>query len=84
MSETNFLTVKQLGELAKACRESAGLNQGEVAALIGTSQSNVSAAESGKGTRYANVAIRIIEVLGKKKVTGPFFLIEDISKQSGE
>ncbi len=82
MTQTNFMTLKQLGKLAKACREKAGLNQSEVASLIGTSQSNVSAAESGKSTRYANVAIRAIEALSKKKVTGPFFLIEDISEQS--
>lgn len=80
MTEFGFVTVKQLGEIAKACRQEAGLNQNEVAMLIGTSQSNVSAAESGKSTRYATVAIRIIEALGKKTVKGPFFLIEDVGK----
>jgi transcriptional regulator with XRE-family HTH domain len=78
MNESNFVTIKQLGELAKACREEAGLNQNEVASLIGTSQSNVSAAESGKSTRYATVAIRIIEALGQKTVKGPFFLVENV------
>lgn len=78
MNQSNFVTIKQLGELAKACREEAGLNQNEVASLIGTSQSNVSAAESGKSTRYATVAIRIIEALGQKTVKGPFFLLLDV------
>lgn len=78
MNESSFVTVKQLGEIAKACREEAGLNQNEVARLIGTSQSNVSAAESGRNTRYATVAIRIIEALDKKTVKGPFFLIQDV------
>ena len=78
MTESNFVTIKQLGELAKACREEAGLNQNEVASLIGTSQSNISAAESGKSTRYIAVAIRIIEALGQKTVKGPFFLVENV------
>lgn len=78
MNESNFLTTKQLGELAKACREEAGLNQSEVASLIGTSQSNVSAAESGKSTRYTKVAIKIVQVLGHKIVKGPFFLVESV------
>lgn len=80
MAEVGLVTVKQLGEIAKACREEAGLNQNEVAVLIGTSQSNVSAAESGKSTRYTTVAIRIIKALEKKTVKGPFFLIEDVGE----
>lgn len=78
MTESNFVTIKQLGELAKACREKSGLNQNEVAILIGTSQSNISAAESGNSTRYTTVAIRIIEALGQKTVKGPFFLVDNI------
>lgn len=79
MDGSGLVTVKHLGEIAKACREEAGLSQSEVASLIGTSQSNVSAAESGKSTRYATVAIRIIEALGKRTVEGPFFLIKNVN-----
>lgn len=77
MDELNFLSVKQLGELARGCREAARLSQNEVAELIGTSQSNISAAESGRSTRYITVAIKIIEVVGQKAVEGPFFLVKD-------
>lgn len=71
----NYLTIKQLGELAREVREKAGLNQTQVANIVGSSQPNVSAAEYGKSTRYANVAMRIIQELGKKDVKGPFYLV---------
>lgn len=73
----DYLNVQQLGRMARESREKAGLNQTEAARMVGSSQPNISAAESGKSTRYANVATRMIEVLGNKKVEGPFYLVRD-------
>ncbi len=68
--------IKALGILARIIRIKAGLSQSEAAKLIGSSQPNVSAAEKGKNSRYASVAINIIEIIGDKKVIGPFYRIE--------
>ncbi len=70
-----YLTIKQLGELAREVREKTGLNQTQVANIVGSSQPSVSAAECGKSTRYANVAMRVIQELGMKDVKGPFYLV---------
>ena len=72
----NYLTLKTLGALAREIRKKAGLSQVAVARRIGSSQPNVSAAENGKDTRTVNVAIKIIEMIGLRKVDGPFYAIE--------
>jgi DNA-binding XRE family transcriptional regulator len=75
----SYLSIKQLGKLARKIREQAGLNQAEAAQLIGSCQSNVSAAEQGKSSRYVNIAIKLIQVIGHKGVEAPFFYVQDSS-----
>ena len=70
-----YLNLKALGKLAREVREKAGLNQAEAAAKIGSTQSNVSAAERGNGTRYISVAISIIEKIGGQSLEGPFYAV---------
>ncbi|MBW4612864.1 MAG: helix-turn-helix domain-containing protein [Desmonostoc vinosum HA7617-LM4] len=72
-----YLNIKQLGKLARKLREQASLSQVEAAQIIGSCQSNVSAAEQGKSSRYANVAIKLVQIIGQKSVTGPFFYVQD-------
>jgi transcriptional regulator with XRE-family HTH domain len=73
----SYLNIDQLGKLARIIREQAGLSQAEAAQIIGSCQSNISAAEQGKSSRYANVAIKLVEVIGHKSVEGPFFYVQD-------
>ena len=72
-----YVNLKALGKLAREVREKAGLNQAEAAAKIGSTQSNVSAAERGHGTRYVRVAISIIEKIGGQPLEGPFYAVHE-------
>lgn len=71
-----YVSIEELGNLAKQLRLDSDLSQTQVAEMIGTTQSNISAAESGKSKRYVNVAICIIEKLSNAAIKGPFFGIE--------
>ncbi len=68
----------RLGEVARSVREAAGLTQAEAARRIGSSQPNVSAAERGQDSRYASVAISIIETFGRRRVVRPLYGLSDI------
>jgi transcriptional regulator with XRE-family HTH domain len=72
-----YLNLEELGALARQVREEAGLSQREAAERIGSSQSNVSAAEKGNSSRYISVALSIIEEIGGKRVKGPLYGIEE-------
>jgi transcriptional regulator with XRE-family HTH domain len=72
-----YVDLKALGKLAKEIREKAGLNQSEAAARIGSTQSNVSSAERGKGTRYIRVALNIIEQIGGQHLEGPYYVVRE-------
>ena len=78
-----YVDLKALGKLAKEIREQAGLNQAEVAARIGSTQSNVSSAERGKGTRYIRVALNIIEQIGGQHLEGPYYVVREKPKKYG-
>lgn len=71
-----YLNLEELGALARQVREEAGLSQAEAAKRIGSSQSNVSAAEKGKSSRYMSVALSIIEEIGGKRVEGPLYEVK--------
>lgn len=73
----DYLDLKALGSLARELRLQSKMSQSGVAALIGSSQPNVSAAEKGNDTRYVTVAIKIIETLGRYKLDGPFYRIKE-------
>ncbi|GEM_PF-3846816 len=68
-----YLNLEELGALARQVREEAGLSQREAAERIGSSQSNVSAAEKGNSSRYISVALSIIEKIGGKRIEGPLY-----------
>lgn len=75
----DYLDIKALGTLARELRLQSNMSQAEVAALIGSSQPNVSAVEKGQDTRYISVALKIIERLGQCKLEGPFYRIQERS-----
>lgn len=75
-----YLDSKALGELAKELRLQANLSQSEVAALVGSSQPNVSAVEKGQDTRYISVAIAIIQAIGRYQINGPFYCVQEWQK----
>lgn len=75
-----YMDLAALGALARTLRQQADLSQKQVADLVNTTQSNVSAAENGEG-RYVSVAIRIIEALGDKRVIGPYYRAESIDQE---
>lgn len=72
-----YLDREELGLLARRLREEAGLSQTEVAKRIRSTQSNVSAAETGKSSRYIGVALSIIKVVGDKSIEGPFYKVTE-------
>lgn len=72
-----YLDIQALGSLAKELRVQSKLSQSEVAALIGSSQPNVSAVEKGHDTRYIAVAINIIQKLSDCELQGPFYRIQE-------
>lgn len=76
-----YVDMKGLGALARDVRKKAGLSQAEVALKIGSSQPNVSAAERGCDSRYISVAINIIEQIGGKKLTGPYYQVLEVNEQ---
>ena len=76
-----YMNLNTLGKLAREVREKAGLNQAEAAEKIGSTQSNVSAAERGNGTRYISVAIGIIEKIGNQSLEGPFYAVSEESAE---
>ena len=76
-----YMNLNTLGKLAREVREKAGLNQAEAAKKIGSTQSNVSAAERGNGTRYISVAIGIIEKIGNQPLEGPFYAVSEESAE---
>lgn len=76
-----YMNLNTLGKLAREVREKAGLNQAEAAKKIGSTQSNVSAAERGSGTRYISVAIGIIEKIGNQPLEGPFYAVSEESAE---
>jgi transcriptional regulator with XRE-family HTH domain len=83
MNPIQYLSLQELGTLARQVRESAGLTQAEAAQRIGSSQSNVSAAEQDNSTRYVTVALKLIEELGSIRVEGPFYGIPAKKEEEG-
>src|SRR5690606_26299541 len=75
-----YMDLAALGALARTLRQQADLSQKQVADLVNTTQSNVSAAENEEG-RYVSVAIRITEALGDKRVIGPYYRAESIDQE---
>lgn len=73
-----YLTVEEIGELARTLRKEAGLSQLEAAERVSSTQSNISAAEAGSSTRYVGVALSMIAIIGRKHVTGPYYKVEDV------
>ncbi len=74
------VTLAELGRLARTIRKDAGLTQAEVAARLSgdrqVAQSHVSRAEQG-ATKYAGLAVRIVEDLGGLTVESVYRIHED-------
>jgi transcriptional regulator with XRE-family HTH domain len=79
-----YLNLEELGALARKVREDAGLSQTETAQRIGSTQSNVSAAEKGESSRYISVALSIIETIGGKRIEGPLYGVTDDEEENHE
>ena len=78
METLSYLDIKKLGALARKLRIQAKLSQAQAANRLGTTQSNISAAENGKGTRYIGVALKMIEEFADCSVSGPFYMVTGI------
>ncbi len=82
--QKQFLTEKQLAELAKKYREQSGKNKSEAAKELGVHRATVSVAEQKPEQSLTALRIRMIETYSQFEVVGPVFLLrkKTASKES--
>lgn len=71
-----MLTEGELAEVAKKCRQKAGVSKAEAARRLGVNRSSIHEAEEDAPASLTKLRIRMIEAFSEREVKGPFFMVK--------